>query len=135
MVAVDLVAPWLGLGRLAEQADEVHPFAILGPTAGDLADGVVQAHDVARRAKAAFAQRLFDQAQRGRALLLAQVLQEHAVSQEERVNVPPAPPGVGIDGELGLVPLLGVERLAQIERGAAYGLGGDAGAAKREETW
>ena len=47
VVAVDLPAPRLALGRRAEDADPVQPLAILLPPLGDLADRVVQPHDVA----------------------------------------------------------------------------------------
>ena len=94
VVAVDLPAPGLGLRWLPEHADEVHPLAVLGPAAGDLADRVVQPHDVARGAEAARAERLLDQAQCSLALLVGQVFQQHAVAHQERVDVPPPPPGV-----------------------------------------
>ena len=99
VMAVDLPAPRLVLRWLAEHADEVDPLAVLGPAPGDLADGVVQPHDVARGAEAARAERLLDQPQRGRTLLVVEIFQQHAVTHQERVDIPPAPPGVRADLE------------------------------------
>ncbi len=134
VVAVDLPAPRLVLRRLAEDADEVDPLAVLRPAAGDLADGVVEAHDVARGAEAAGAQRVFDQAQGGVALGVSEVFQQHAVAHEEWVDIPPAAPRVGGELQARLLALGGVEGFEKFECGTPNRLGRDAGGRQREQV-
>ena len=52
VVAVDLPAPGLIGRRRAEEAQPVEPLAVLLVAAGDLADQLVEPHDVARRVEA-----------------------------------------------------------------------------------
>src|SRR5207248_4339652 len=85
VVTIDLPSPGLLLRWLTEQTDEVDPLAVLGPTAGDFSNSVVEPHDVARRAKAAGAQSMLEQPQRSVTLLVLEVLQQQPVAHQERV--------------------------------------------------
>ena len=52
-------------------------------------------------------------------LLVREIFQQQAVPHDERVDVPPATPGVGGDVELHLLSLARVESLQKLDRRAA----------------
>jgi hypothetical protein len=67
------------------------------------------------------------------ALILREVLQQHVVTHQERVDVPPASPGIGCQVERRPLALLVVQRPEKLERRAAAGPRRNAGRLKREK--
>ena len=73
MVAVELKAPRLVRRRRAEDTDPIEPLAVFLRLAGDFERVFVKPHDIARKLVAGCAEAFAHQAERGVALVLAEV--------------------------------------------------------------
>lgn len=123
VVAVDLPAPGLVVGRRAHEAHPVEPLPVVVPLAGDLTDGVVELHHVAGQVVAGRAEALAQQPQGGLALGWAHLLQAHAVAQQVGMDVAPGAPGLALQVEGGTLALLGAQ-LGQAALGRRHQGGG-----------
>ena len=105
VVAVKLPAPRFVLGRLAHEREVVKPLVQFFEVGGDLAQRVVQAHDVAASLEALRAQPGIHQAVGSFALPLVQLRERHPLPGQGVLVCPAAPLRV-IDRELRLAALL-----------------------------
>src|SRR5690242_866867 len=97
MMPVNLPAPRHGIGRNAENADEIIPFAVLFRPARQFEQVVAEFHDVASRLVAAFAQTFAKQSQNRFALWWRHLLQTDAMTEQKRMCVTPSAPFDAID--------------------------------------
>ena len=92
MMAEQLPAPRLGRGRLAEQAEDVAPFAHHRRPVHEVAEEAVELHHVAREVVAMLAHADAQHRQHGVAQRLADLVEAQAVMLDIELGVLPVPP-------------------------------------------
>ena len=134
VVPVDLPAPGGRSRRRAHHAEPVEPLAVFLPSAGDLADEVVQLHDVAHGREATLAQTRGQEREPALPLRRRQRIQQHAVAHEMGMDVAPPAPRVVVEREARPALLLTAERREKRRRRLDDRLRRHAGRCDGEQT-
>ncbi len=132
-MAVQLPAPGPLARRLTHDGQPVEVLAVLLEVVHELGQVAVQTHHRGRLLEAAHAQAGAQQAVRGGALRIGELMEAHALARRAVDVVPLAPLDV-VGLELRLLPLLGCERGEERVGRGAHRCGGDAGRPDREQA-
>lgn len=116
MVTIDLPSPRPFGAGLTVKGQEVRPLAEVVGQSCHLGEEAVQPHDVAGLRVAPGRQAGFEQPQSELTRRGRQVLQHHAVAEQERVDVQPHPALFSVKGKHGPLALLSAERTEEMAR-------------------